>query len=301
MKKIKKIASHYSMLHKKICRIFEDSICNASLTGNRWETETGFGVTSVMQNGNIIEKGGINFSFVHGSISPNFKKIVGEEACYYHATGISSIMHPVNPHAPIIHMNVRYFTLDNGTEWFGGGIDLTPHFIDIVEARSFHNSLKELCDRYDKAFYPKFKEWADNYFYIPHRNETRGIGGIFFDKLKPEGKISFDQLLSFTKDLVDAYPYIYKEIMLKKSKIDYSESETKWQQIRRGRYVEFNLIYDRGTKFGIESGRNIESTIISLPKSASWEYNFNPKRNSPEDNTLRLLKKKNIDWINYTI
>jgi coproporphyrinogen III oxidase len=301
MKNIDKTVSHYSELHEKVCNLFEETICMTPLAVNCWETETGRGVTSVIQHGNIIEKGGINFSFVHGHVSTNMKKILGEEALYYHVTGISSVMHPVNPYVPIIHMNVRYFSLDNGTEWFGGGIDLTPHYIDQQEAISFHRSLKKICDRYDVQFYPRLKKWADDYFYLPHRKELRGVGGIFFDRIKPGKDLSFDKLLNFTIDLGDAYPRMYKEIVMEKTEIAFSDRESKWQNLRRGRYIEFNLIHDRGTKFGLESGRNIEATFISLPASASWEYNFEPIPGSPESNTMSLLKQKEIDWVNFKV
>jgi len=219
------------------------------------------------------------------------KEIIGEKANKYYATGISSIIHPVNPYVPIIHMNVRYFLLDNSSEWFGVGIDLTPHYIDPREARIFHKTLKELCDKYNPAFYPDFKRRADEYFYLPHRDETRGIRGIFFDRLKPKEEFNFDKLLSFTFDIAKAYPVIYSDIIRKKSNLAYSDSEQEWQRLRRGRYVEFNLICDKGTKFGLESKGNTESILISLPIDASWKFNHQSDMNSKEFATLRLLKK----------
>ena len=148
-------------------------------------------MTRVLEQGAIIEKGAVNFSFVKGKYSEKMEKLLGEKAKYYSATGISSILHPVNPWVPIIHMNVRYFTLDNGISWFGGGIDLTPHFVVPEEAAIFHRHLKEICDKFNPTFYPEFKKWADNYYFLPHRNETRGIGGIFFDRLKPDNSKQF--------------------------------------------------------------------------------------------------------------
>jgi coproporphyrinogen III oxidase len=300
MRKVEQIASLYSELQQIICGILAKADGKASFEENHWENEIGSGRTCVIKNGNAIEKGGVNFSFVQGKFTAQMEKLLGEKADSYSATGISSIMHPINPHVPVIHMNIRYFELDNGSGWFGGGIDLTPHYVDVSEAKAFHRQLKTICDKYDKLFYPNFKKWADDYFFLPHRHETRGVGGIFFDRLFPDRSINFEQLLSFTLDLGNAYPEIYSEIVLEKSKLAFSESEKKWQQIRRGRYVEFNLIYDRGTKFGLESGGNTESILISLPADASWEYNYATTPGSEEALTLKLLKK-NIDWINFAI
>jgi coproporphyrinogen III oxidase len=300
MSKVQQIASAYAELQKKIWRILEAADGKAFFTEHKWEKEIGSGLTCVIQNGNIIEKGGVNYSFVQGKYTPQMGKLLNEKASHYSVTGISSIIHPVNPHVPIIHMNIRYFELDNGIAWFGGGIDLTPHYVDIEEAKAFHLKLKSLCDNYQPAFYPRFKKWADDYFFIPHRNETRGIGGIFFDGLKPDHQISFEQLLGFTLELGNAYPEIYAEIMRKKSKQSFTEAEKKWQQIRRGRYVEFNLVYDRGTKFGLESNGNTESILVSLPANASWEFDYKVETDSPEYQTLQMLRKE-IDWVNYSI
>ncbi len=300
MRKVEQIASLYSGLQKNICGILEKTDGKASFAENRWEKEIGSGVTCVIQNGNVIEKGGVNYSFVQGNLTPQMRKLLGVQAKTYSATGISSIMHPVNPYVPIIHLNVRYFALDNGTGWFGGGIDLTPHYVDVSESKAFHRELKLICDKYSELFYPNYKKWADDYFFIPHRNETRGIGGIFFDRLAPDPTIGFESLLSFTLELGNAYPLIYSEIVKKKSKLAFTEAEKRWQQIRRGRYVEFNLIYDRGTKFGLESDGNTESILISLPANASWEYKYETVADSAESLTLQLLQKK-IDWVNFTV
>ena len=291
------VAKIYSGLQMEICRILEQTDGKAVFEVDQWEKEIGYGSTCVIRNGDAIEKGGVNFSFVQGEFIPQMELLLGEKANSYAATGISSIMHPVNPHVPIIHMNVRYFSLDNGTRWLGGGIDLSPHYIDVAEARNFHRQLKAICDKYNPGFYPKFKLWADDYFFIPHRNETRGVGGIFFDRLKPDETISFEKLFSFTKDLARAYPEIYSERINEKRAKDFSESQRIWQELRRGRYAEFNLVYDRGTKFGFESNGNAESILISLPPTAAWEYKYQVEADSAEDQTLKLLRK-DIDWIN---
>jgi coproporphyrinogen III oxidase len=295
---VDKIARSYAHLQEEICRSLEITDGKEIFVEDRWEKNIGFGLTCVLRNGAAIEKGGVNFSYVRGEFTPQMGQLLGEKAHNYSVTGISSIMHPVNPLVPIIHMNVRFFSLDNGTFWFGGGIDLTPHYIDVAEARFFHGQLKEICDRYHAGFYAKFKPWADDYFFIPHRNETRGVGGIFFDRLKPDAEVSFDQLFDFTRDLALAYPEIYSRFVKDNSDRKFTKSQKAWQEIRRGRYAEFNLVYDRGTKFGFESNGNAESILISLPATAAWEYKYSVGPGSAEYETLQLLRK-DIDWINY--
>jgi len=291
------IAAIYSSLQRYICQTLEEADGRAKFSENRWENQLGSGVTCVLRNGVAIEKGGVNFSFVKGDFTPQMELLLGVKAASYAATGISSIMHPVNPFAPIIHMNVRYFSLDTGTRWFGGGIDLTPHYVDTVEASHFHKQLKNLCERYDSGFYPRFKQWADDYFYLPHRKETRGVGGIFFDRLTPKANVDFRQLLDFTKDLALIYPKLYQEMLQSRMNKRYTAKQKLWQELRRGRYVEFNLAYDRGTKFGFESNGNAESILVSLPATASWEYKYPIRKGSAEDKTQQLLHKS-IDWIN---
>ena len=298
MNRIGNIADAYAEIQQEICRIIEITDGKSHFTTDRWTKDIGAGITRVMTNGAIVEKGAVNFSYVEGFYSEQMEQLLGEKAETYSATGISSILHPSNPWVPIIHMNVRYFALNNGISWFGGGIDLTPHIIDPEDAVFFHKSLKNICDRFDPMFYPEFKKWADNYYFIRHRNETRGIGGIFFDRLKPEEHNSFETLLNFTLALAEEYPKIYSRLMLKNGQKTFDEREKKWQALRRGRYVEFNLTHDRGTKFGLESGGNTESILVSLPSNAAWEYNYTPEPGGFEENTLNLLKK-NIDWVNY--
>jgi len=291
------IAPIYSNLQKHICQTLEKADGQAQFTENRWESKIGSGVTCVLRKGAAIEKGGVNFSFVKGDFTPQMEHLLGEKAGSYTATGLSSIMHPVNPFAPIIHMNVRYFSLDTGTQWFGGGIDLTPHYVDIAEARHFHLRLKELCDNYHSGYYPRFKQWADDYFYLPHRQETRGVGGIFFDRLAPDAAVDFGKLFDFTRELAMVYPELYQGMLQAKNKRKYTPRQKLWQELRRGRYVEFNLAYDRGTKFGFESNGNAESILISLPSTAAWEYKHPIRKGSAEAETQKLLQK-GIDWIN---
>ena len=291
------IAREYSALQKEICRILEQADGKARFEENRWETKIGNGVTCVIRNGAAIEKGGVNFSFVKGDCTPQMEHLLGEKASSYTVTGISSIMHPVNPFAPIIHMNVRFFSLNTGTQWFGGGIDLTPHYVDTAEASHFHRQIKNVCDKYSSGFYPRFKQWADDYFYLPHRKETRGVGGIFFDRLVSEANIDFGQLFEFTKEVALIYPDLYREMLQTWKNKRYTAKQKLWQELRRGRYVEFNLAYDRGTKFGFESNGNAESILISLPATAAWEYKHPIRKGSAEDQTQKSLQK-GIDWIN---
>lgn len=292
------IAKEYSGLQEEICRSLEQTDGKAVFEADQWVKGVGSGITCAIRSGDVIEKGGVNFSFVQGEYTPQMELLLGEKAGSYSATGISSIMHPVNPYVPIIHMNVRFFSLDNGTRWFGGGIDLSPHYIDVVEAGNFHRQLKNICEKYSAEFYPRFKQWADDYFFIPHRNETRGVGGIFFDRLKPDANISFSQLFNFTKELAKAYPVIYGNIANEKRTKQFNGAQKTWQELRRGRYAEFNLVCDRGTKFGFESNGNAESILISLPATAAWEYKHQVTPDSAEYETLQLLRK-DIDWINH--
>ena len=293
----KQVAELYRELQQEVIAILEGADGKARFLQDKWTKGIGSGLTCVMQNGNIIEKAGVNFSHVEAPYSEKMANILdeGNGAKHYAATGISSILHSNTPWVPTIHMNVRHFSLDDGTEWFGGGIDLTPIYVNIEEAKEFHIELKTICDKYDVSLYPEWKTWADDYFYLPHREETRGIGGIFFDRVKPGERISFEKMLKLTTDLTKAYPRIYSRLMKANGSKLFTPEQKQWQKIRRGRYVEYNLIYDRGTKFGLESGGNTESILVSLPAEVEFHYKHNPAQGSDEAKTLSLLKK-GIDW-----
>jgi coproporphyrinogen III oxidase len=293
------ISLAFKSLQARICLELEKIDGFSHFQSDIWErTEGGGGITNTIQNGNLIEKGGVAFSEVFGKISEDMKKQLnftqGEE---FYATGVSIVLHPTNPHVPIIHMNVRYFQMDENVYWFGGGIDLTPHYIVPQQAKIFHQRLKSICDKFDLNFYPKFKEQADNYFFIPHRNETRGIGGIFYDHLSENNSIlSKKKLLDFALELGDNFASIYGEQANFGRNKDFSQEEISWRNLRRGRYVEFNLVNDRGTKFGLHSGGRTESILMSLPPHANWQYMYEIKFNSEEEKTHNLLKK-GISWI----
>ena len=293
---VSRTAAIYQNIQQTICKTLEQADGTGKFSEDHWEKEIGSGITCVMQNGSVIEKAGVNFSHVRGSYNENMAKLLGENATNFAATGISSILHSGNPFVPTIHMNVRHFSLDNGSSWFGGGIDLTPSYINPDEAKWFHQTLKTICDRYDKSFYPEWKNWADDYFYLPHRQETRGIGGIFFDRIDASADEKFEIMLQLTSDLAKVYPEIYSQLMKDNGKKEFTESEKKWQKIRRGRYVEFNLIHDRGTKFGLESDGNIESILVSLPAEVEWVYQHSPVPGTAEAKTQELLAK-GIDWL----
>lgn len=261
-----------------------------------WERKEGGGGRSrTILDGLIFEKGGVNFSEVSGPLPDKLKQSFQVDQDDFYATGISLVLHPQNPHVPIVHMNLRYFEVGEQHRWFGGGIDLTPHYVVDQDARAFHAKLKEVCNRHHPRFYPDFKKWADNYFYIGHRNETRGIGGIFFDQLKDSPETSLDAIYLFVKDIGDAFTNTYIPLVEKNNFLPFTPEEKDWQLHRRSRYVEFNLVYDAGTRFGLETNGRIESILMSLPPLASWRPDRLPIAGSREEYTLSMLKK-GLDW-----
>jgi len=291
------IKSEFRNLQLYICQALEKVDGLAKFQEDAWtRSEGGGGFTRTMTNGTILEKGGVAFSAVEGAVSEAMKKQLGMEGESFFASGVSIVLHPFHPRHPIIHMNVRYFELDNGTYWFGGGIDLTPHYINENAARLFHQGLKALCDQFQVGFYTKFKPWADTYFHLPHRGESRGIGGIFFDHLDESCGLGKAKILEFCIALGHLFPILYAQ------QVDFmevktpTEPELAWQATRRSRYVEFNLLHDRGTKFGIYSGGRTESILMSMPPMAKWEYNALVAEDSEENKTIQLLKNP-INWI----
>ncbi len=293
----KLIQERYRALQLHICEALEVIDGKAKFQEDAWEREDGGGgFTRTITNGNVLEKGGVAFSAVHGSVSEAMKKQLGMEGNSFFASGVSIVLHPIHPRHPIIHMNVRYFELDNGTYWFGGGIDLTPHYVDETAARLFHEGLKATCDKFNPDFYTKFKPWADTYFHLPHRGESRGIGGIFFDHLDEKCGLTKEQIFEFCIALGELFPILYGQQVELAKITEPTENELAWQSVRRGRYVEFNLLHDRGTKFGIYSGGRTESILMSMPPMAKWEYNYVPKTDSEEEKTLTILRST-IDWV----
>ena len=292
------ISEYFKELQNQICVALENADGKGTFHEDNWQREGGGGGRSrVIQQGNVIEKGGVMFSAVWGDLHEKMLASMGlTEKVDFFATGVSIVLHPHSPKVPIIHMNVRYFEMSNGTYWFGGGIDLTPHYVVEEDAVWFHQYLKNICDQHNEAYYPKFKTWADDYFFNTHRNETRGIGGIFFDYQKPNETRNKQQLFAFVKAIGESFAPIYTHFMQKNKDLPFTEEEKTFQMLRRGRYVEFNLVHDRGTKFGLETNGRTESILMSMPPMAQWVYDFKAVEGSEEEKTLSLLKK-GINWV----
>lgn len=289
------------------CRALQE-VDGGSFKVDRWERkEGGGGISCVMQDGKVFEKAGVNVSVVFGNLTEEAAKqmrsrgkvLKGKDGKLpFCAMGVSSVIHPKNPHIPTVHFNYRYFEIEeedgNKQWWFGGGTDLTPVYINKEDAFHFHNTLKEACDKHHPQYYPDFKKWCDRYFYIRHRGETRGIGGIFFDDLdNPSQEEAFSFVKSCAGTVVPCYlPIIYKHL-----NDSFTEEEKDWQQVRRGRYVEFNLVYDRGVKFGLATpGSRIESILMSLPLTARWEYMHEPAKGTQEAEMLEALRNPK-EWV----
>lgn len=276
----KKLASDWFIsLRNEICETFE-TIENSSSNDKKisfqrkeWEREGGGGGTISIMKGNVFEKVGVNISTVHGVFSKQFREQIpgAEKNGKFWASGISVVSHMLNPHVPAAHMNTRFLITGDGKNkkiWFGGGGDLTPTFDDKDAKDLFHQKFKDCCDKYDLSYYPDFKKWCDEYFYLPHRNEARGVGGIFFDYFYND---NWDKDFAFIKDVGKAFLSSYSQIIKNRFLTRFNDEDRKAQLIKRGRYVEFNLLYDRGTIFGLKTGGNTEAVLMSLPPSVSWK------------------------------
>lgn len=301
---------------EEVCRNAQASICAAieeidgegKFKTDAWVRENGGGgMSRVLQGGKVFEKAGVNLSVVYGTMPQEALKAATErgvdrakgmkpgERVPFFACGLSSVMHPKNPFAPTMHFNYRYFETDGGVWWFGGGTDITPAYLNEEDMKHFHGTYKDVCDKHDPAFYPRFKKWADDYFVIPHRGETRGCGGIFYDDMNDnEGKTQ-EEMLAFAVDGLAAVVPAYGPIVEKHKNDEFTQKQKEWQLMRRGRYVEFNLVYDRGTIFGLKTGGRIESILMSLPETARWQYNHQPEAGSEEDKMLQVFKTPR-DW-----
>lgn len=266
--------------------------------------EGGGGVSRILQNGNVFEKAGVNVSTVTGTLSGEARralKLGGEhlegDTVTFFATGVSVVIHPHHPLAPTAHANYRYFELNDGNQpgswWFGGGSDLTPAYLFEEDVVHFHGTLKAACDQYDPAFYPRFKQTCDDYFLIPHRGERRGVGGIFFDHLNEREQGLY---FAFVSSCAAAFVPSYVPLVERRRVLPFSARQKAWQQLRRGRYVEFNLIYDRGTTFGLKTGGRTESILMSLPLTATWEYDHQPTPGTPEAELLEVLQHPR-EWL----
>ena len=278
---------------------------------DEWTREHGGGgITCVLQDGNVFEKGGVGVSVVYGSLpKPAIKamrahhKTLSEDvdSIDFFAAGLSMVLHPRNPMAPTVHLNYRYFETANpdGSSqawWFGGGSDLTPSYLFEEDAIHFHRTLKAACDAHDQSYFPRFKRWCDKYFYNKHRGESRGVGGIFFDDLD-ESEGERDKTFAFIQDCLIAFGPSYLPILEKRKDMPFTREEKEWQQIRRGKYVEFNLVHDRGTAFGLNTpGSRVESILMSLPLTASWKYMHEPEPQSREQTLVDVLREPK-EWV----
>ena len=284
----------FRALQDEICAGLEALDGGGAFGEDLWERPGGGGGRSRTIEGAIIEKGGVGYSAVYGELSPLAAQALRTDGREFYATGVSIVLHPRNPHTPIIHMNVRYFELEGGRWWFGGGIDLTPHYVDVALARDFHERLHATCAAFPScADYDLFKRQADEYFYLPHRRETRGVGGIFYDRLAAP---DYPTLLAYSLAVGRTFVPAYAAQVAATRDLSFGESHQRWQGLRRGRYVEFNLAWDRGTKFGLETDGRTESILMSMPPQANWVYDHRPTADSPEARTLAWLRK-GVDWL----
>jgi coproporphyrinogen III oxidase len=283
-------------LQDKITSKLADLDSVAMFKEDVWEREGGGGGrTRVIENGAVFEKAGVNISAVHGKLSESMKNFFKAKTGQFFACGLSLVIHPKNPFVPTVHANWRYFELYNSKgeiqdQWFGGGQDLTPYYLFEEDARHFHQVCKKACDLFDKDFYLHYKKKCDEYFWNTHRNEARGVGGLFFDYLRPNEKFNVENWYDFVTEVGDHFLEAYIPIVNKRKNTDFSASQRAWQEIRRGRYVEFNLIHDKGTMFGLKTNGRIESILMSLPPRVQWHYNHQTRTNSPEEELITVLK-----------
>lgn len=294
----------FAALQDQICAALERIDGKAEFREDLWQREGGGGGrTRVIEEGALFEKAGVNFSEVHGQFDESFaSRLPLGEGTQFFACGISLVLHPLNPFVPTVHANFRY--LERGSSgWFGGGTDLTPYYPYIEDAVHFHRTLKQACDRFDPSYYPRFKKACDEYFFIKHRNEARGVGGVFFDYLtagrvepaqQPDSQ-GIEFIFQFVKEVGHAFLPAYLPIVERRKNEVYSQTERTFQMIRRGRYVEFNLVYDRGTHFGLETRGRAESILMSLPPLVRWVYDYQPEAGTREDAARDFFRPR--DWL----
>jgi len=283
---IRVVTEYLRALQMRICSSLEDVDGAGKFAHDHWDrADGGGGESRVLTNGNVFEQAGVSFSHVFGDKMPpsatqNRPELAGKR---FQAMGVSLVLHPHNPYVPTTHANFRFFTTESDDAdaiwWFGGGFDLTPYYPFPDDVIHWHQSAKSACDSFGEEYYPRFKEWCDKYFYLPHRGETRGVGGLFFDDLN---ELGFDESFAMTRAIGDQFLPAYLPIVKARHKHKYGDRQREFQLYRRGRYVEFNLIYDRGTLFGLQSGGRTESILMSLPPQVRWAYNWQPTPGSPE-------------------
>lgn len=293
---------HIENLQDSITSKIEEVDGLAKFEEDIWQRqEGGGGRTRVIENGAIFEKGGVNISAVHGELPEVLRKQFNVDEGTFFACGLSLVLHPINPMIPTVHANWRYFEMYDTTgkmvtQWFGGGQDLTPYYLFDEDAIHFHTVCKNVCDSYSPDFYSTFKKNCDDYFWNAHREEARGVGGLFFDYLKETETFSIEDRFRFVTAVGDSFLESYIPIVEKRKEIDYGKEHKDWQEVRRGRYVEFNLVHDRGTLFGLKTNGRIESILMSLPPKVQWKYNYSPEENSEEEKLIKVLTNPK-EWV----
>jgi coproporphyrinogen III oxidase len=305
-----KFYQYIQNLQDQICSGLETADGATQFREDIWERpEGGGGRTRVIENGpegsGVFEKGGVNISAVHGKLPEAMQKMFGVGEADFYACGLSLVLHPKNPMVPTVHANWRYFEMydDNGNviqQWFGGGQDLTPYYLFEEDAIHFHQTCKTACDKHSRSFgtdfYPKYKKQCDEYFWNAHRNEARGIGGLFFDYCKATETMSMEDWYHFVTEVGNSFLEAYVPIVEKRKNLSYSSEQRTWQEIRRGRYVEFNLVHDKGTLFGLKTNGRIESILMSLPPHVQWVYDHHPEKGSEEEKLIQVLENPK-DWL----
>ncbi|RDK88592.1 coproporphyrinogen oxidase [Marinirhabdus gelatinilytica] len=288
--------NYIQSLQDTITSKLEEIDGKATFQQDLWKRpEGGGGRTRVIENGDVFEKGGVNISKVHGKLPETMQQYFGVKDANFFACGLSLVLHPKNPMVPTVHANWRYFEMYNAQgeivdQWFGGGQDLTPYYLFEEDAKHFHRVCKKACDKHNPTFYPNYKKRCDEYFYNAHRGEGRGIGGLFFDYCKVSEEMSMEDWYNFVTEVGDSFLNAYVPIVEKRKDAPYSETNRAWQEIRRGRYVEFNLVHDKGTLFGLKTNGRIESILMSLPPKVQWVYDHQPEAGSEEEKLVEVLK-----------
>lgn len=297
-----KFYQYIQQLQDTITSKLEEIDGTAKFRQDIWERpEGGGGRTRVIENGAVFEKGGVNISAVHGALPETMQKAFHVGDVDFFACGLSLVLHPLNPMVPTVHANWRYFEMYDKQgvcvgSWFGGGQDLTPYYLFEEDARHFHQVCKTACDKHHSGFYPEYKKNCDDYFWNAHRNEARGIGGLFFDHLQQTPEMTMENRYNFVTEIGNSFLESYIPIVEKRKNMSYTETNRTWQEIRRGRYVEFNLVHDKGTLFGLKTNGRIESILMSLPPHVQWIYDHQPEAGSEEEKLVKVLKEPK-EWI----
>ncbi|WP_422349727.1 oxygen-dependent coproporphyrinogen oxidase [Flagellimonas sp.] len=296
-----KFYAYIEQLQDTITSKLEEIDGKAKFQQDLWKRpEGGGGRTRVIENGNVFEKGGVNISAVHGELPKSMQQYFGVQDADFFACGLSLVIHPKSPMVPTVHANWRYFEMYDKQgnivdQWFGGGQDLTPYYLFEEDARHFHSVCKKACDAHNPEFYPNYKKRCDEYFWNAHRNEARGVGGLFFDYCKKTDTMQMEDWYSFVTEVGNSFLEAYIPIVIKRKGLPYTQEQRDWQEIRRGRYVEFNLVHDKGTLFGLRTNGRIESILMSLPPHVQWQYDHRPKPGSEEEKLIQVLHNP-IKW-----